>query len=247
MKPNHPILGVLGGLGPMSTFYFCELLTTHTKAESDSDHIDMLISSRATTPDRTAFIIGKSNENPLPVMREEAMRLVLSGASQIVIPCNTAHYFFDQLQETCPIPILNIASEAVRYLHDSGIRKFGLLATEGTVSSGTYCRYSDPYGMDCITPDEDGQKTITSVIYDYVKQNRQPDTSVILPVIRNLIDQGSEAIVLGCTELSVIRGLLPKELPICDSLEILAYRTILSCGKTPVGFDPALMSWRANE
>ena len=75
MTNDKKLLGVLGGLGPMSTVCFCELLTAHTKAKSDSDHIDMIISSRATTPDRTAFILGKSELDPLPVMREETERL----------------------------------------------------------------------------------------------------------------------------------------------------------------------------
>ena len=58
MERNAPLLGVLGGLGPMSTIYFCELLNRHTYATCDADHIDMIISSRATTPDRTAYILG---------------------------------------------------------------------------------------------------------------------------------------------------------------------------------------------
>ena len=90
MNEKQPLLGILGGLGPMSTVYFYELLTAHTKASSDADHIDMLISSRATTPDRTAFILGRSKEDPLPVMIEEALRLERAGASLLVIPCNTA-------------------------------------------------------------------------------------------------------------------------------------------------------------
>ena len=93
------LLGILGGLGPMSTFYFCELLTAHTLAKSDADHVDMLISSRASTPDRTAYILGNSLESPLPVMLEEARRLAAAGADLIVIPCNTAHYFYDGLAE----------------------------------------------------------------------------------------------------------------------------------------------------
>ena len=80
MNEKQPLLGILGGLGPMSTVYFYELLTAHTKASSDADHIDMLISSRATTPDRTAFILGRSKEDPLPVMIEEALRLERAGA-----------------------------------------------------------------------------------------------------------------------------------------------------------------------
>ena len=119
---KKPLLGVLGGLGPMSTFYFCELLTSHTLVRRDSDHIDMIISSRASTPDRTAFILGKSADDPLPVMRQEAARLVSAGADLIVIPCNTAHYFYEGLTEISTVPILNIIDETVQYLKNRGAR-----------------------------------------------------------------------------------------------------------------------------
>ena len=72
-------LGILGGLGPMSSAYFYELVTEHTCAECDQDHIDIILSSRASTPDRTAFITGGSNDNPLFAMKEEAMKLISVG------------------------------------------------------------------------------------------------------------------------------------------------------------------------
>ena len=137
MKTKQPLLGILGGLGPMSSVYFYELLTAHTKASSDGDHIDLLISSRASTPDRTAFILGNSSSDPLPVMIEEAKRLERAGADLLVIPCNTAHYFYDGLKESCQIPILNIIEETVAHLYRNKIQKFGLLATAGTVESGS--------------------------------------------------------------------------------------------------------------
>ncbi|MGN1128458.1 MAG: aspartate racemase, partial [Candidatus Flemingiibacterium sp.] len=65
------LLGVLGGLGPMATVYFYELLTSLTDAGCDQEHIDMVISSRATTPDRTAFILGESEVNPIDAMTED--------------------------------------------------------------------------------------------------------------------------------------------------------------------------------
>ena len=63
----------------MATVYFYEMLTEHTLARKDQDHIDIIISSRATTPDRTAFVLGESDENPLPVMQSEAEKLIKSG------------------------------------------------------------------------------------------------------------------------------------------------------------------------
>jgi len=240
MNPKPSLLGVLGGLGPMSTFYFCELLTSHTKAVSDADHIDMIVSSRASTPDRTAFILGKSKNDPLPVMKEEAARLERAGCDLIVIPCNTAHYFYDGLRESIQTPMLNIIEETVKQLKKSGTRTFGLLATEGTVKSGAYSRICESYGLCCLAPSSEEQQIISSIIYDDVKQNRPVDFSAFLRVVDSLRARGCERIVLGCTELSLLKKQLLDDPILLDSLEVLAFRTILACHKTPIGFSSDL-------
>lgn len=220
----------------MSTFYFCELLTAHTKAEVDGDHLDMLISSRASTPDRTAFILGKSKESPLPVMQQEALRLANAGATLLVIPCNTAHYFYQGIREVSPIPILNIMEETVNHLSRLGTRVCGLLATEGTVRSDAYHRLCRERGITCLVPSDEEQEVVTRVIYEGIKQNKPIDTDAFLRVCQSLLARGCERLILGCTELSLLRrqGLtMPWYL---DSLEVLAYRTILACGKTPIDF-----------
>lgn len=236
MRDPKPLLGVLGGLGPMSTFYFCELLTAHTSATCDADHIDMLISSRASTPDRTAFILGKSTDDPLPVMKREAERLTDAGAELLVIPCNTAHYFYDGLRASCSVPILNIIEETVLHLHRNGVRRFGLLATEGTRSSGAYRRFSDPLSMTCVEPTAEEQAQIMHIIYGCIKQNRPIDWNAFFSVTDAMRARGCERLVLGCTELSLLKRAGLDEGVFVDSLEVLAYRTILACKKTPIGF-----------
>ena len=79
------VLGILGGLGPMATVYFYEMLTRHTQAARDQDHIDVIINSRATTPDRTSYILGQSAENPFDIMAADAARLVTFGADVIAM------------------------------------------------------------------------------------------------------------------------------------------------------------------
>ena len=74
------LLGVLGGLGPMASAYFYEMITAHTKAQRDQDHIDIILSSRASTPDRTDFILGRSADSPLPAMIEDAKARSMNGA-----------------------------------------------------------------------------------------------------------------------------------------------------------------------
>ena len=242
MNKKRILLGILGGLGPMSTVYFCELLIARTRATRDADHIDTLISSRATTPDRTAFILGNSTEDPLPIMCEEANRLARAGADLLVIPCNTAHYFYDGLQKNCDLPILNIIEETVAHLYRTGAKTIGLLATDGTVLSRSYEKVCQKYGMTCLTPDQDGQKTVMSVIYDSVKQNKPVDRAAFLRVCNSLLDRGAERLVLGCTELSLLNRETHLDPDVfVDSLEVLAYKTILSCEKEPIGFPESFL------
>ena len=229
-------LGILGGLGPMSTVYFCELLNRHTAATRDADHIDMLISSRATTPDRTAYILDKTAPDPLPVMLAEAHRLEAAGVDLIVMPCNTAHYFYDGLAQGCQVPILNIIDETCAHLLRIGTQTFGLLATTGTIASGAYERFCAPRGLTCLTPTADEQEIITNIIFGQIKQNKPVDMAAFKGVVTSLRSRGCEKIVLGCTELSLLKKQGLDDEFFVDSLDVLAYRTIVACGKTPVGF-----------
>ncbi len=236
MMKTCTYLGVLGGLGPMSTVYFCELLNRHTAATCDADHIDMLISSRATTPDRTAYILDKSAPDPLPTMLCEAHRLERAGVDLIVVPCNTAHYFYDGLAQNCQVPILNIIDETTAHLTRLGVQTFGLLATVGTITSGAYERFCAPRGLRCVTPTKEEQAIITDIIFGQIKQNKPVDMAAFARVVDSLRAKGCEKIVLGCTELSLLKKQGLDDELFVDSLDVLAYRTILACGKTPVGF-----------
>ena len=88
-KAIHPVLGIMGGLGPAASCYLYQMITDHTPAQKDQDHIDIVISSRASTPDRTAFIVGKSKDDPFDVMEQDGISLVRYGATVLAIACNT--------------------------------------------------------------------------------------------------------------------------------------------------------------
>ncbi|MBE6535952.1 MAG: amino acid racemase [Ruminococcaceae bacterium] len=245
MLDSGKILGILGGLGPMSSVYFYEMLTSHTEALTDQEHLNILISSRADTPDRTDFILGKSSDNPLPVMKSEIAKLVGAGADVIAIPCNTAHYFYEGISADSPVPIINIVRQTAIFCKRMGIRRVGILATEGTVASGSYSEIFGMAGIDCVVPDKDEQKIISNIIYGQIKKGIAPDMEGFRQVSESLMARGCERLVLGCTELSLLKrnGALDSRIYV-DSLEVLAYSSIRACGKTPVGFDAELMSFR---
>ena len=145
-QSKKPLLGILGGLGPMTSAYFYELITAHTDARRDQDHIDIVLSSRASTPDRTDYILGKNKASPLPYMMEDALRLEAYGANVIVIPCNTAHYFIDEVRRSVHVPVPSIIEETAEYIKQCGYQKAGIMATAGTVASGSYQRREPGYG-----------------------------------------------------------------------------------------------------
>ncbi|MBQ9112998.1 MAG: amino acid racemase [Clostridia bacterium] len=238
-------LGILGGLGPMSSVYFYEMLTRHTLAERDSDHLNILLSSRADTPDRTDFITGRSADNPIYTMLSEVSKLIGAGADIIAIPCNTAHYFYDSISAAASVPIINIIRQTAVFCRREGIKKAGILATEGTVLSGAYSTVFDLAGMECVTPDSEGQREISHIIYGCIKKGTAPDMDSFLRVADDLRRRGCDRIILGCTELSLLKrdGGLDDDIFI-DSLEVLAYSAIKMCGKTPVGFDERLMEFK---
>ena len=236
------LLGILGGLGPMSGIYFCEMLTRHTYAKKDSDHLNFLLSSRADTPDRSSFILGLSDEDPTPRMRSEAKRLEAAGAELLVIPCNTAHYFYSKVAEAVDIPILNIIEETAKLCALEGVKKVGVLATEGTSESGAYKDIFNLYGIEIVKLTKAEQDFITETIFDKIKSGAEPDTERFISLCEKLCANGCERVILGCTELSLIKkehGLPPY---VIDSLEVLCISALKTCNKTPIGFDESLMN-----
>jgi aspartate racemase len=236
-------LGILGGLGPMSSVYFYELLTAHTRAACDQEHLNLLISSRADTPDRTAFILGQSTADPLPVMAEEAVRLARAGADLLAIPCNTAHAFYAGVQAVVSIPILNIIEQNAAFCRFLGVSCVGILATEGTIAAGAYQEALTALGIEYLIPDTVGQATVSHIIYDEIKRGRTPDVKAFLEVADKLFLRGCDRVILGCTELSLLKRNHLSDPRFIDSMEVLALSAIRRCGKEPVDFDADLMQF----
>jgi aspartate racemase len=219
------------------------MLISHTKAERDADHINFLLSSRADTPDRSSFILGTSTDDPTDAMIEEALRLERAGADLIAIPCNTAHYFYDTICSAVNTPILNIITETARFCNWSGAKTVAVLATEGTAASGAYEKYLSEHPIDLLPLTKNEQDTVTKIIFEQIKCGAEPDLDAFLSVVSALRERGAELIVLGCTELSLIKKKYPLPDYVVDSLELLALSAITTMQKSPANFDPQLMKF----
>ena len=92
-------LGILGGIGPLASVYFADLVVNMTDAEKDQEHLPLFMYNDVYIPDRTDFILGKSDTNPLPFIIEGIHVLEKVGCDYAAMTCNTAHYFYDEIQE----------------------------------------------------------------------------------------------------------------------------------------------------
>ncbi|MBO4452545.1 MAG: amino acid racemase [Clostridia bacterium] len=224
-------LGVIGGLGPMATAYFMELVTKMTKAKTDQEHIKTIIYSAPDIPDRTAFILGRSEKNPLPEMIKAGKALKSLGVDVIAIPCVTAHYFHDELEQSIGVKTLNALRETALCLSSNGIKKVGIMATEGTVGTGLFPKELSKQGIECVVPSEEGQKNVTSLIYDEIKSGKAPSEKKFFAAKNELIGKGAQAVILGCTELSLINNYMDTGDNILDVSEVLASAAVLACGR----------------
>lgn len=227
-------VGVIGGVGPMATVYYMQRVIEMTKAGCDQEHINMLVFNDCDIPDRTAFITEKSPDNPLSVMVEDAKRLEAAGCEFVVIPCNTAHYFYDELEQAVEIPVVNIVEETIRYAKArvQDLSCVGIMATTGTIVTGTYQKYAERAGLSFAVPDEDEQDLLMQIIYDGVKAGKPVPRADFDRVANHLRAKGAQCLILGCTELSVLKRDLPINDPdVLDSIDVLASETVRRSGK----------------
>ena len=237
---KEPSLGVIGGMGPMASAYFMELVTDMTEASCDQEHLSMYIASCPSVPDRTAFILGESKDDPVPGMIDMGLFLQSRGVSCIAIPCMTAHYFHDRLQESLKVHVIDAIEETAGLLFEAGVKKAGVMATDGSVKSGIFEERLKKKGIECITPDSAGQKKVMSLIYNDVKRGRAADLKAFFEVSDALFNEGAEAVILGCTELSVIKRDNELGKGFIDCMEVLSKVSLETC-KKPVKKERAIL------
>ncbi len=225
------LIGVIGGLGPKATTYFMDLVIDNTVSESDQDNVDMLVCQYSSIPDRTSFILGKSDDSPVSEMVDCAKLLDREGCKYIVIPCNTASYFFDEVQKEVSAKVINILEETSKVVLKDNPKRIGLMATDGTIKSGAYHKFINNDLL--FVPDDKYQAKVMSIIYDKVKKNMVVSLKEFDEILNYFRENGCEKIILGCTELSVVYSYLKINYSdVVDSLTVLARKTVELSGKS---------------
>jgi len=223
-------IGIIGGMGPLATCDLFRKIIDITDASCDQEHIRVCIDNNTEIPDRTAAIIA-GGKDPVEQMSRSAKGLQGMGADVLIMPCNTAHYFHKRVAETVEIPLLNMLEETAAYARQKGIKRVGLLATDGTIRSGVYANAFEKEGIAICTPSAENQKAVMSVIYEGVKAgNYALDLTGFYKAMEELFAAGAETLVLGCTELPVAFDMFQIDRPHIDPTRILAAAAVRFVG-----------------
>ena len=227
MDKKKKVIGIIGGMGPAATAELFKRIIDNTDAKSDAEHIHIIIDNYPQIPDRTQAILNNSNE-PVKFVVESGNRLTKAGAEFLLIPCNTSHYYFDEIQAGVNVPVINMIEETAKFCADNGYNKVGVLATNGTIKTGVYGKALQKFGIDAVYPSEEGQKEVMSVIYDYVKAGKTADTTKLAVHLKEMEKQNVKAFILGCTELPLALNDGDYGLKFIDTIDVLAKSGIVN-------------------
>jgi len=226
-------IGVLGGMGPLATKAFFGMIIDNTDAKSDQEHMDLIILNHAGTPDRTEAILSGDTGELFESLLADCVFLENSGACLIAIPCNTTHFLIDKLQENIKVQIVNMVREAAGNVADIAERgaKVGILATDGTIKLGLYQKEMEARGLVPFVPSAENQKRVMRIIYDGIKNGGEIDYGDFLEIEKELVLEGCDFAVMGCTELSCFMELnrLPEDFYF-DAMKSLALAVIRAAG-----------------
>ena len=224
-------LGVLGGMGPAASAEFMIRLVAQTPAKRDQDHIPTILWSDTSVPDRSTSM-RNGDDKPLPYLLAGIQGLVLAGCNLIVIPCNTAHLWFKEMEKQASwnAKIVHIVDSVADALRDVNVvnSKIGVMGTQATVELGLYQYRLNKLGWDCIVPTKLEMDTLVQPAIDLIKANQiETAHSMLMTVIHSLIGRGAKAVVLGCTEIPLsVREDRLQDTPIINSIDSLVKSAI---------------------
>lgn len=198
-------IGVFGGMGPSASVDFLDKLVKLTPASRDQDHLPVIVASLPHIHDRSSAILGQGKD-PLPQLLAGIKMLNKAEVGVIVIPCNSAHHWFDEMSRSSKAPLLHIAKACVAAITPGGVR-VAVFATRGALASGFYQRELLARDIDFLLPDPQGAQTHIDACIREVKAGRL-DVSAkhLTQACQEVVRQGATTLIMGCTEITIVRS-----------------------------------------
>jgi aspartate racemase len=226
------VVGVLGGMGPLATVDFLRKLVEATPATRDQEHVPVVVSSIPQVPDRNAAFRGEG-DSPLAAMLASGQRLAEAGAELVVMPCNTAHLWFDAIERSLGLPMLHLVDAAIgEALSTAGpAARIGLLATDATLASGLYVNRTPPaalgHGLQWLLPTAAEMLEFVMPGIATVKGGDLERGAELLGAAAQALKQrGATVLLLGCTEIPLVLDAANAPLPVVDATAALARRAV---------------------
>ncbi len=215
-------VGIIGGMGPEATLDLFYKIIKNTPAKKDQEHIHLIIDNYPQIPDRTQFILGKG-ENPLPYLLRSANLLENAGVDAICMPCNTAHFFVDDIRKNINVPFISIVESVLKDIkkNQRDAKRIGLLATEGTIAGNVYHRVFEKEGYTIIVPKVSVQKKLMDVIYSVKAGRVKEKVNLLQECIDNLSNE-VDILIVACTEIPILIPYIKSSIPIIDATLSLA-------------------------
>ena len=206
-------------MGPEATVDLMRRVIAQTPAEDDIDHIHLIVDQNPKVPSRIKALIDGSGESPLPTLCEMAQRLQTAGAQLLAMPCNTAHNYYQGIQQSVTIPLLNMIELSAQEVQTLSQGRVGLLASTAVIQLGLYEKALARVGIETIIPER--QADLMAVI----KSVKRGDTgSTVRQQFRQIgqeLAKNTDLLLIACTELSVLADSLDNAIPSLDAMDVL--------------------------
>lgn len=221
-------VGVLGGMGPAATWSFCRQVQRATPAVRDQDHLRLLVDCDGSLPDRNTAVSGEG-PSPGPHLARMARGLEAAGAELLVMPCNAAHAFADDVRRATEVPFLSMIDATVARALSAkpGLRTVALLATTGTLDAQLYQRALATRGTHAVVPEGARRDELMDLVYK-VKRGDDPDTlrAPLRALVDRLVQGGAEVVIAACSEIPLVLSGEDVPVPWVDASEALAAATV---------------------
>lgn len=217
MTETDPVLGILGGLGPGATVSFMDEILEQTPATHDQEHIEMVVYNDPKVPDRN-YPERRDGEGPLPRLIRNARRLETAGADYIVIASNTTHRYHDSINDAVDVPVPHMLSLVRDELRELDYQSIGVLTTTTAIDIGLFDNTFEGTEIGAMYPTD--REQMMDAIYAFKRGEKATAKQLMDDCVKELVEDGIGAVVLGCTELSALPW--EHDIPSIDPAEVLA-------------------------
>ena len=199
-------LGIIGGMGPNATVNFLQKLNDFTPINTEQEHIPYLLISTPEIPDRSSAILSKNNIliEKIRKMLIKNVKLLENSVSHIIMTCNTAHYWEEDIKKSTSTPFISIIEETCKYIEKKKYNNICILSTLATNKMGLYNKYLSKLNINFCYPNENQQKKVSDAIYLIKKKNYECSKKILNEIIQQLKNDGCQYFITACTELPIV-------------------------------------------